>query len=46
LKARDGASDKNKLRAEQTDWIRMKRNACPDKPCIAEAYRERISQLR
>lgn len=37
--------NKSNLRAEQIEWIKTKRNSCSDKTCMAQSYRERISQL-
>lgn len=45
LKSRDVSSSKSKLRFEQLEWIKTKRNACSDKACMEGVYRERISQL-
>lgn len=45
IKSRDASSNKLKLRAEQLEWIKTKRNSCSDKACMVETYRERISQL-
>ncbi|HQN19619.1 MAG TPA: lysozyme inhibitor LprI family protein [Syntrophobacteraceae bacterium] len=37
--------DKEALKREQVNWIKSKRDACPDAPCMAAAYEARISAL-
>lgn len=33
------------IQAEQKEWLRRDRNGCKTRECLAEVYRERISQL-
>jgi uncharacterized protein YecT (DUF1311 family) len=44
-KARDAAPDKAKLRAEQLDWMKTRRNGCADKGCMQDAYSKRLAEL-
>lgn len=45
MKARDKAEDKKTLRSQQLAWMKSRRNACSDKACMAQAYKDRIAQL-
>lgn len=44
-KARETSADKNKLKSEQLEWFKRSRNACSDKSCMENAYKQRISDL-
>lgn len=44
-KAREKSADKNKLKSEQLEWFKRSRNACADKTCMENAYKQRISDL-
>ena len=44
-KAREKSADKNKLKSEQLEWFKRSRNACSDKSCMENAYKQRISDL-
>lgn len=46
LQARTKVEDKNKLKSEQLEWFKYSRNSCLDKPCMINAYKSRISELR
>jgi uncharacterized protein YecT (DUF1311 family) len=39
------AKDKKSLKANQVEWMTLKRNACSDVPCMVEAYKERINEM-
>jgi uncharacterized protein YecT (DUF1311 family) len=45
IKARDLTDDKEKLKNEQNEWIKSSRNACSDKNCMTNAFKQRISEL-
>ena len=45
IKARDLTDDKEKLENEQNEWIKSSRNACSDKNCMTNAFKQRISEL-
>jgi len=38
-------SDRLTLRREQRQWLRDKRNACPDEQCLSDVYRIRLAEL-
>src|SRR5690606_14250586 len=43
-KAKNSSSNKDELRQEQLLWFKD-RNSCVTKNCIADSYKQRISQL-
>lgn len=43
-KARDTASDSEKLKADQIAWVRSSRK-CTDEGCLVKAYKTRLSEL-
>jgi hypothetical protein len=45
-RAREQAADKAALRQQQLRWLRESMRPCKDQTCIAQAYRQRLSQLR
>lgn len=45
-RARDKAGDKEKLRQEQLRWLRESMRPCADQACLAQAYRQRLTELR
>lgn len=45
LKAKDISSDKAKLRETQLHWLKYSRNACSDKNCLKQSYKQRIEEL-
>lgn len=44
-KKRESTADHMQLKDEQLEWMKYKRNACSDKPCMVAAYKERIAVL-
>ena len=38
--------DTQKLIGEQRQWLKDTRNTCPDRDCLAKAYRERLETLK
>ena len=45
-RARDKAADKDRLRQEQLRWLRESMRPCADTACLAQAYRQRLAELR
>ena len=45
-RARSQRADKDGLRKEQTQWLRTNVRACTDKPCLADTYKKRITELQ
>ena len=45
-RAREMAADKEALRQQQLRWLRESMRPCKDQACLAQAYRQRLSQLR
>ena len=43
--ARVTAPDKEKLKSDQIAWIESSRNACSDKICMVNAYKQRITEI-
>lgn len=37
--------DKGALRQEQRQWLRTKRDACPDRDCLIKVYQVRVAEL-
>ena len=45
-RARDQSGDRDRLRQEQLRWLRESMRPCPDRDCLARAYRQRLAELR
>ena len=45
-KAKEISTDKDKLKKEQLEWIRVSLRACSEKPCLITSYQKRISELQ
>ena len=45
-RARQASADKDALRNEQLVWLKGSFRECPDKACLADAYRKRIALLQ
>ena len=44
--ARDKSADKEKLKKEQLEWIKVSLRTCVDKSCLVGAYQKRILDLK
>ncbi len=40
------AENKNKIKSDQLNWLKNKRNICSDSECIKTAYKERFNELK
>lgn len=45
MKARETSSNPKQLQTDQIAWIKSSRNACSDKTCLINAYKQRISEV-